>query len=224
MYDRDVAANDRAARYNREQFHDRSLTTVRLMGSPAAGKTTLLEATVRALAPGIRVGVLAADPATDSDAVRLRAAGAEAVAVATGTACHLDAELVHGALRTLPWREVDYLFIEEIGSLVCPAVYDLGQDLNVVALSATEGADKPLKYPTIFQKADLVLVTKMDLLPETERSQIATLRTNVAAVMPHPALLTVCARTGAGIDTWIRWVRGACGRRGAACALGAVRL
>lgn len=222
MCDRDVVANDLAARRNREQFHDHHVVAVHLMGSPAAGKTTLLEATVRALAPSAPLGVLAAELSTDYDAVRLRAAGADAVAIATGTSCHLDAGMVNRALRGVPWREFAYLFIEDVGNLVCPAIYDLGQDANVVALAATEGADKPLKYATIFQKADLVLLTQMDLVADADL--VDKVRENLAAVMPRPALLALSARTGAGVDHWLRWLVSLGKRRPGRCALGAVAM
>lgn len=223
MCERDLPANDRAAQRNRERFREHRLNVVRLMGSPASGKTTLLEATLRALAPA-RVAVLAADLATDRDAVRLRAAGADTVPIQTGAACHLDAEMVGRALRSIRWRDVDYLFIEEVGNLVCPAVYDLGQELNVVALSVTEGAEKPRKYPTVFQKADLVLLTKIDLLPHLDGVSVDAVRAELAAVMARPALLTVSARTGAGMPDWLRWLDGAVRPRGRACALAPVRL
>lgn len=221
MCERDIAANDRTARRNREQFREHGVVAVRLLGSPGAGKTALLEATVRALLPATRVGVLTADPATDRDAERLRSTGVEAVSVLTGTACHLDAERIHRALRGLTWRDLEYLFIEDVGNLVCPAVYDLGQSINVLALSVPEGADQPLKYPTIFQKADLVLLTKTDL-PWVEDDQLERLRENVSAVTPRPTLLPVSVRTGSGIGEWLRWIRAAGHRRGAPCAVGPV--
>jgi hydrogenase nickel incorporation protein HypB len=129
--------------------------------------------------------------------------------------------MVHRALHRMQWRTLDYLFIENVGNLVCPAVYDLGQDVNVVALSVTEGEDKPLKYPTMFCKADLVLLTKIDLLPQLPEIDIATIEYNLTLVMPRPAMLQVSARTGQGIEGWIHWLRGHGGRRLAACATGA---
>ena len=221
MCERDIAANDRTARRNREQFREHGVVVVRLLGSPGAGKTALLEATSRALLRRTRIGVLAADPATDCDAVRLRSTGVEAVSVMTGTGCHLDAETIHRALRGLAWRDLDYLFIEDVGNLVCPAVYDLGQAVNVLALSVPEGADQPLKYPTIFQKADLVLLTKIDM-PLVEADQLDRLREHLAAITPHPTLLPVSVRTGVGIGEWLRWVSAAGHRRGAPCAVGPV--
>ena len=151
--------------------------------------------------------MLAGDLATDNDARRIRAAGIVAESITTGTACHLDAEMVHKGLHHMPgWRSFDYLFIENVGNLVCPAVYDLGQDVNVVALSVTEGEDKPLKYPTMFQKADLVLLTKTDLLPHLPEISVAGIRANLAIVMPVPRMMLVSARTGDGIDRWVQWL------------------
>jgi hydrogenase nickel incorporation protein HypB len=163
--------------------------------------------------------VLVGDLATDSDARRVRSAGIVAEAITTGSACHLDAEMVHKGLHRLPWRELDYLFIENVGNLVCPAVYDLGQDVNVVALSVTEGEDKPLKYPTIFRKADLVLLTKVDLLPALPGVDIARITENIATVMPRPAVIQVSAVTRRGIDQWVRWLNGAVHARSAPCAV-----
>jgi hydrogenase nickel incorporation protein HypB len=128
--------------------------------------------------------------------------------------------MVHRGLHHLPWRTLEYLFIENVGNLVCPAVYDLGQDANVVALSVTEGEDKPLKYPTMFRKADLVLVTKIDLLPQLDVS-LDTIERNLKAVMPHPSMLLISSKTGSGIGEWIRWLRGCGTRRLGACAAAA---
>jgi hydrogenase nickel incorporation protein HypB len=222
VHERILAGNDRTAGHNREHFHDHHVFAVNLMGSPGAGKTAVLEATARALnRPGVepvQIGVLAGDLATDTDAARIRAAGLIAESITTGSACHLDAEMVHKGLHRLPWRTLDYLFIENVGNLVCPAVYDLGQDVNVVALSVTEGEDKPLKYPTMFHKADLVLVTKIDFLPQLPEISIERIAHNLSLVMPRPAMLPVSARSGEGIDQWIRWLRGQGHPRSAPCA------
>jgi hydrogenase nickel incorporation protein HypB len=221
VHERLLAGNDRAARHNREHFHDHGVTAINLMGSPGAGKTAVLEATARAMEHDARLGVLAGDLATDNDAARIRAAGIVAESITTGSACHLDADMVHHGLHRLPWRSLDYLFIENVGNLVCPAIYDLGQDANVVALSVTEGVDKPLKYPTIFCKADLVLVTKVDLLPVLAEIELSAIEANLRLVMPRPAMLPVSARTGEGISQWIRWLRGVGRPRAALCATGA---
>lgn len=218
VHERILASNDRVARHNREHFHDHHVSVINLMGSPGSGKTAVLEATARALGASKKLGVLVGDLATDNDARRVRAAGIVAEAITTGSACHLDADMVHKGLHRLPWRGLNVLFIENVGNLVCPAVYDLGQDVNVVALSVTEGEDKPLKYPTMFRKADLVLLTKIDLLPALGDISIARIEENLAAVMPHPAVIHVSATTGAGIDTWVRWLDGIGRPRGAPCS------
>ena len=217
VHERILAGNDRVARHNREHFRDHDVVTVNLMGSPGAGKTAILEATARALGNKARLGVLAGDLATENDASRIRAAGILAESITTGSACHLDAEMVHRGLHLLPWRSLDYLFIENVGNLVCPAIYDLGQDVNVVALSVTEGEDKPLKYPTMFHKADLVLVTKADLLPHLAEVSLTVIQENLALVMPRPAMLVVSAKTGVGMDYWIRWLEAVGRPRSAPC-------
>jgi hydrogenase nickel incorporation protein HypB len=221
VHERILASNDRTARHNREHFHDHHVTVVNLMGSPGSGKTAVLEATARKLGAAARLGVLVGDLATDNDAQRVRQAGIVAEAITTGSACHLDAEMVHKGLHKLRWRDLEYLFIENVGNLVCPAVYDLGQDVNVVALSVTEGEDKPLKYPIIFRKADLVLLTKIDLLPALPHVQVERIEENLSYVMPAPAMIQVSAASGAGIDQWTRWLSGLKNRRAAPCAVGA---
>ena len=205
VHDRILAVNDRTAAHNREHFVGQEVFAVNLMGSPGAGKTAVLEATARALGARGRVGVVAGDLETERDAERLRAVGVPAAAITTGSACHLDAEMVHKALHGFPWKGLDYLFVENVGNLVCPAVYDLGQAASVVALSVTEGEDKPLKYPVMFRKADLVLLTKVDLLPHLE-VDLAALEAGLARVMPRPRLLRVSARTGEGIGEWLSWL------------------
>jgi hydrogenase nickel incorporation protein HypB len=201
-----LAVNDRMAAHNREHFAARGVVAVNLMGSPGAGKTAVLEATARQLSPRGRLGALAGDLATDRDADRLRGAGIAAKSITTGSACHLDAAMVHHGLHHFPWRELDYLFIENVGNLVCPAIYDLGQAANVVALAVTEGEDKPLKYPVMFRKADLVLITKIDLLPHLPDVHIDVIADALGRVMPRPSYLPVSARTGEGVDRWLAWL------------------
>ena len=205
VHEKILAGNDRTARHNREHFAQRGLLAVNLMGSPGSGKTAVLEATARSLRGKRRLGAVAGDLETERDAERLRAAGVPAAAITTGSACHLDAEMVHRALHPFPWQELDYLFIENVGNLVCPAIYDLGQAVNVVALPVTEGEDKPLKYPVMFRKADLVLLTKVDLLPHLEVDLAARLDA-LARVMPSPVVLQVSARTGKGMPDWLQWL------------------
>ncbi len=201
-----LSENERGARHNREHFTEAQVLAVNLMGSPGSGKTAVLEATAKALAGKRRLCAMSGDLATDNDANRLEAAGIPSRSITTGSACHLDAKLVHEGLHHLPWRETDLLFIENVGNLVCPAVYDLGQAVNVVALSVTEGEDKPLKYPVMFRTADLVLLTKVDLLPHLPQIDVAAIEDGLARTMPDPTVIHVYAISGEGIDRWIEWL------------------
>ena len=204
VHDRILVGNDAQARHNRDHFDQNGVTAVNIMGSPGAGKTALLEATAAVLG-GRHIGALAGDLATDRDAARLEAAGIPALSITTGNACHLDAQMVHRALHRFPWSRLEFLFIENVGNLVCPAVYDLGQSANVIVLSVTEGEDKPLKYPVMFRTADLVVLTKIDLLPHL-RVSVSAIEDALARVMPSPALLKVSAATGEGIERWLAWL------------------
>ena len=208
-----LGENDRLAGHNREHFEEAGVLAVNLMGSPGAGKTAILEATARAGGKR-RLAALAGDLATDHDAARLEKAGIPSLSITTGSACHLDAKMVHRALHDLPIAELDALFIENVGNLVCPAVYDLGQAYNVVALSVTEGEDKPLKYPVMFRKADLVLLTKVDLLPHLS-IDVDAIKDALSRVMPKPELIQVSARTGEGVDQWLAWLEARKPRRAA---------
>ena len=206
LHEKILAGNDRAAKHNREHFLEAGVLALNLMGSPGAGKTAVLEATARAAASkGWRLGAVSADLATDNDAVRLTRAGIPSRAITTGQACHLDADLVHRSLHGIPWQGTDIFFIENVGNLICPAIYDLGQAANVVVLSVTEGEDKPLKYPTMFLAADLVMVSKCDLLPHLD-FDMGALDDALARVMPKPRVLKVSARSGEGLDRWVAWL------------------
>jgi hydrogenase nickel incorporation protein HypB len=204
VQERVLARNDRTADHNREHFRQAGVLAVNLMGSPGSGKTAILEATARSMGDR-RLAAVAGDLETHLDVERLRAAGIPSVPITTGSACHLDAELVHRALHASPWRQSDYLFIENVGNLVCPAVYDLGQTVNVVALAVTEGEDKPLKYPVMFRKADLVLLTKADLLPHLD-VRVEAIDEALARVMPTPDRILVSAKTGQGMASWAAWL------------------
>ena len=206
VHDKILSGNERKAAHNREHFTASGVIAVNLMGSPGAGKTAVLEATARRFGSGHQIGALAGDLATERDADRLRNAGIAARSITTGSACHLDADMVHRALHHFRWRDLDYLFIENVGNLVCPAVYDLGQDVNVVALSVTEGEDKPLKYPVMFRKADLVLITKLDLLPYLPNVRLDAIVDALDRVMPRPRHIGISATTGVGIESWIEWL------------------
>jgi hydrogenase nickel incorporation protein HypB len=201
-----LAGNERTAAHNRAHLHDHGVTAINLMGSPGAGKTAVLEATARCLGPGRPIAAITGDLETERDAERLRRVGVPAVAITTGSACHLDAEMVHHALHDGAGGALDYLFIENVGNLVCPAIYDLGQRACVVALSVTEGEDKPLKYPVMFRNADLVLLTKTDLLAALPDFDRAALDDALAHVMPSPRVIALSARSGEGVPEWISWL------------------
>ncbi|HSL24603.1 MAG TPA: hydrogenase nickel incorporation protein HypB [Vicinamibacterales bacterium] len=206
VQERVLSENDRQAVHNREHFAAAGVTVLNLMGSPGAGKTAVLEATARRLGGRRQLGAIAGDLATDHDAARLERAGVPARSISTGSACHLDAAMVHRALHHMNWSGLDYLFIENVGNLVCPAVYDLGEHANVVALSVTEGEDKPLKYPVMFKKVDLVLLTKVDLLPHLPGISVDRIWDALQHVMPGPRMLRLSATTGEGIDEWVGWL------------------
>jgi len=221
-----LAENDRRARHLREHFVASGVLALNIMGSPGSGKTALLEATAHAAGSRLRLAAVSGDLATDLDAERLDRAGIVSAPITTGTGCHLDASLVHDALHAprlaAALRQADVFFIENVGNLVCPAVYDVGQAANVVVLSVTEGVDKPLKYPVMFRKADLVVLTKVDLLPHLPGISLAAITENVGRVMPAPHVIALSAATGDGIDAFVAWIDA---RRGGAGepARGAVR-
>ena len=200
-------ANDHQAAHNREHFARHNALAINLMSSPGAGKTALLEASIDAIGADLKIAVIEGDLETENDAERIRKKGVPAVQISTGSACHLDAHMVHTALHELDLDDVDVVFIENVGNLVCPASFDLGQHANVALLSTPEGHDKPSKYPVMFRSADLVVISKTDLLPVLEDfdPDYAThcLR-QLASVAP---VLEVSAKTGAGIGDWLDWVR-----------------
>ena len=193
--------NERLAERNRGFFRARGLLTLNVLSSPGSGKTTLLRETVRALAPELKAGVVVGDLATDNDARRLRESGAPVVQVTTGTVCHLDAEMVARAVGELDLTGVNLLIIENVGNLVCPASYDLGEDLRVVLLSVTEGEDKPLKYPPMFQSADAVIISKIDLATACGFDRAVALA-NIQRVSPRAPIFELSARTGEGLGPW----------------------
>jgi hydrogenase nickel incorporation protein HypB len=199
-----LAHNDHLAAHNREYFAARRVTALNLMSSPGSGKTTLLERTVREL--GRPVHVIEGDQETDRDAERIRAAGATAVQINTGSGCHLDAQMIDGALHALRLPRGALLMIENVGNLVCPAMFDLGEHAKVVIASVTEGEDKPLKYPHMFRAAGLVLLNKIDLLPHVP-FDAGRFEENAHRVNPRVGILHVSALTGAGLPSWYRWLR-----------------
>ena len=206
LHERILSVNDRQAAHNREHFSERGVLAINLMGSPGAGKTAVLEATAKC-ALHWNLAAFAGDLETDRDAQRLERAGIRSLSITTGSACHLDAQLVHKAMHQLQWDGLDAVFIENVGNLVCPAVYDLGQHRNVVALSVTEGDDKPVKYPAMFRTADLVLITKIDLLPHLRNVSIERLVDALAHVMPEPRFIALSSETGEGMSEWCEWLK-----------------
>ena len=198
-----LAANQAAAAALRETFRAERTLVVNLISSPGSGKTTLLEATVARMKGRFRLGGLDGDIATERDADRLRRAGIPARQILTGGACHLDARQVDAALAEEGdrLRGLDVLFIENVGNLICPTGYDLGEDFKVVLLSTAEGDDKPFKYPAIFSKASVTVLTKVDLLPHVD-FDVAAVKSQVATLNPAGRLVEVSARTGAGMDDW----------------------
>jgi hydrogenase nickel incorporation protein HypB len=194
--------NDVAARALREWFEAAGVYTVSFVSSPGAGKTMLLEKTLLLLREAYRVAALVGDLATDNDARRLARSAVPVRQITTGTVCHLEAEMVRTALADWSPEELDFLFIENVGNLVCPASYDLGEALRIVLFSVTEGEDKPLKYPTIFNTADVALITKADLASAVDFDAEAAFK-NIQAVRPGMQVLTVSAKGGEGMNAWI---------------------
>ena len=205
-------ANDHQAVHNREHFDRHAAVAINLMSSPGAGKTALLEATIDALGDDLRVAVIEGDLETENDAERIRDKGVPAVQISTGSACHLDAHMVHKALHELTLDGVDVVFIENVGNLVCPASFDLGQHANVALLSTPEGHDKPAKYPVMLRGAELVLISKSDLLGVLDDFDPAY-ATDCLRQLANPAsVIEVSSKTGNGIGEWLNWVRGELGK------------
>lgn len=199
--------NDDQAAHNRAHFDAHGVLAINLMSSPGSGKTALLEATITALAGELNIAVVEGDLETENDAERIRARGVTAIQITTGTACHLDAHMLHEALHALPIAGLDLVFIENVGNLVCPASFDLGQHCNVVLLSVTEGDDKPAKYPVMFRAADAVLLSKMDLLPVLDDFEPARAEAYLRNLASSAPMLPLSARRGMGMEQWLDWLR-----------------
>jgi len=202
-----LSENDHQAAHNREHFDQRGILAVNLMSSPGAGKTTLLERTIDALAGEFAIAVVEGDLETENDAERIRARNVPAIQISTGSACHLDAHMVHDALHHLDLDGIDIVFIENVGNLVCPASFDLGQHRNVTLLSVTEGDDKPAKYPVMFRAADLVLLTKSDLLDVLDDFIPARAEQYLRQIASDAPMLSLAARRKIAIDDWLDWLR-----------------
>jgi len=200
-----LGQNERLAERNRGFFRAKGVLVINVVSSPGSGKTTLLKETLKGCRGRLKSAVVVGDLATDNDAERLRETGAPVVQVTTGTVCHLDAEMVGKAAGKLDFDGLDLLIVENVGNLVCPASYDLGEDLRVVLLSVTEGEDKPLKYPPIFQGADVVVVSKIDIAEPCGYNRDTTLA-NIRRVAPNARIFELSAKTGQGMAPWIEYL------------------
>ena len=197
--------NDILARALRDRFHDAGVCVVSLVSSPGAGKTMLLEKTLTRMRTQWRVGALVGDLATENDATRLARAAVPVRQITTGTVCHLDATMIERAIEDWNLKDFDLLFIENVGNLVCPASFDLGEEMRLALLSVTEGEDKPLKYPTIFNTADMALITKVDLAGAAEFDLVAA-HDNIQQAHPGMQILEVSAKTDVGMEEWVEFL------------------
>ena len=198
--------NDHTAKHNRDHFDSHNVLAINLMSSPGAGKTALLEATIQLLDKNIKIAVIEGDLETENDAERIRKQGVKAIQIATGSACHLDAHMIHQALHNLDLSEFDIVFIENVGNLVCPASFDLGQHLNVVLLSVPEGDDKPAKYPVMFRTSDLVLISKSDLLPVLDDFKPENAKRYLHDIASTAPVMELSSKDKSGIPQWIEWI------------------
>ncbi len=202
-----LEANDRIAEENRKRFKDAGIYVVNLMGAPGAGKTTLLERTIRALQLRLKIGVIEGDIVGTDDAERIGALDVPVVQINTGGACHLDANMISEVLDEFPLKDLDMLIIENVGNLVCPAEFKVGEDLKMMVLSVAEGHDKPLKYPLMFRESSALVLNKIDLLPYMN-TDINKMRNDSLALNPKLKVFEVSCATGAGIDAWATWLSG----------------
>jgi hydrogenase nickel incorporation protein HypB len=202
-----LEANDRIAEENRKRFDEAGVYVVNLMGAPGAGKTTLLERTIRALKPRLRIGVIEGDIVGSDDAERIGALDVPVVQINTGGACHLDANMINEVLDEMPLKDLDLLIIENVGNLVCPAEFKVGENMKMMVLSVAEGHDKPLKYPLMFRESSALVLNKIDLLPymNTDMNKV---RNDSLALNPKLKIFEVSCATGAGIDAWATWLHG----------------
>lgn len=206
-----LAKNNHLAGHNRSWLASRNILALNIMSSPGAGKTTLLERTIRSLGGAPVVSVIEGDQETRFDADRIRATGCEVVQINTGAGCHLDASMVHNGLHKLDPPRDSVVLVENVGNLVCPALFDLGESFRVVITSVTEGADKPRKYPHMFVVADLVLLNKVDLLPYVD-FDVDRFVSDARMVRPDVAVMPLSATEGTGVDAWLDWLRDQCAR------------
>ncbi|MFH1382305.1 MAG: hydrogenase nickel incorporation protein HypB [Chloroflexota bacterium] len=201
-----LGANDAIARKNKERLDKYGVLTVNIMSSPGAGKTSLILQTIQRLKPKTRVAIIEGDVASRIDADKVHEQGVPVIQINTGGGCHLDANMTESALNNLPLDEIDLLLIENVGNLICPAEFALGEDRKVMLASTPEGHDKPHKYPLMFTEADVVLVNKVDLLPYIDFN-LDAFRRAVSGLNPEAKILPISCKTGDGLDTWFRWLQ-----------------
>ncbi len=202
-----LSENDMQAAHNRAHFDRQGIFVVNLMSAPGSGKTALLEATIDALRDEFRLAVIEGDLETENDAERIRKKGIPAHQITTGSACHLDAHMIHATLHQMNLTDVDILFIENVGNLVCPASFDMGQHANVTLLSVTEGDDKPAKYPVMFRAADAVVLSKVDLLPVLDDFKPILAEYALRQLASSAPLISLSSKTQAGLTAWLEWLR-----------------
>ena len=200
-----LEANDRLAAENRKIFQDLGVYVINLMSGPGAGKTSILEQTIKGVSGKIKLGVIEGDIAGDDDARRIESLGVPVVQINTGGACHLDANMIRVVMDDLPLKDIDLLFIENVGNLVCPAEFNVGEDIKVMLLSIAEGHDKPLKYPLMFQESTALVLNKIDLLPYTN-ADLEKMRKDSLSLNPKLKIFDVSCRTGEGIGDWVNWL------------------
>lgn len=201
-----LEANDRIAAENRKLFHESGVYVINLMSAPGAGKTSCIERTIKELSSKLKIGVIEGDIAGTDDAKRIAKLGIPVVQINTGGACHLDANMINEVLVDLPLKTLDLLIIENVGNLVCPAEFRVGEDMKVMLLSIAEGDDKPLKYPLMFQESSALLLNKVDLLPYTNAS-IEKIKKNSLSLNPKLKIFEVSCKTGEGINKWVEWLQ-----------------
>jgi hydrogenase nickel incorporation protein HypB len=207
-----LEANDRIAQENREMFQEKGLTVFNLMSSPGAGKTSLLEKTIDALKDDVRMGVIEGDIQSSQDAERIAQKGIPVVQINTGGACHIDGNMIRDTFKEFDFDDLDILVVENVGNLVCPAEFDVGEDFKAMILSVPEGEDKPAKYPLMFHESKVLLINKIDLLPYLEVS-IEEIKAEALKVNPHLIIFEISCKTGEGLDAWYRWLREEVGGR-----------
>lgn len=201
-----LEANDRIAAENRNVFHESGVYVINLMSAPGAGKTSLIERTIKEISSKLKIGVIEGDIAGTDDAKRIAKLGIPVVQINTGGACHLDANMINEVIADLPLKDLDLLIIENVGNLVCPAEFKVGEDMKVMLLSIAEGDDKPLKYPLMFEESSALILNKIDLLPYTNAS-IEKIKKNSLSLNKKLKIFEVSCRTGEGIGKWVEWLR-----------------